>query len=57
MIIEHIIEPEQYTSTEIAKKISEFLVQSPELKNEDVYHMLRYMVIGRKSGPNITAAC
>jgi hypothetical protein len=42
---------------EIAKRISEFLFQSPELKNEDVYHLLRYMVTGRKSGPNITLAC
>ena len=37
--------------------ISELLWQSPDLKNEDVYHLLRYAISGRKSGPSIIQAC
>ena len=57
MIVEHVIEPSAYSEGELAKRISQFLVQSPTLKNEDVFHLLRFMVTGRKNGPNITQAC
>lgn len=57
MIFEHVIEPKNYNEIEIAKRISELLIQSPELKNEDVFHLLRFMVTGRKSGPNIAQGC
>ncbi len=33
MILEHVIEPNAYSEIEILKRISEFLFQSPELKN------------------------
>jgi glutamyl/glutaminyl-tRNA synthetase len=51
------IRPEEYGKAEIAKRISEYLLQSPDLRNEDVYHLLRFMVTGKISGPNITQAC
>jgi hypothetical protein len=33
MLFEHIIEPQSYCELEIVKKISDFLFQSPEIKN------------------------
>jgi glutamyl/glutaminyl-tRNA synthetase len=57
MLLEHVVSPTDYSELEIAKHISEFLYQSPELKNQDVFHLLRYMVTARKSGPSITLTC
>lgn len=57
MILEHVIDPKDYNDITIAKRLSQFLYQSPELRNQDVFHLLRYMITGRKSGPNITLAC
>lgn len=33
MVLEHVIPPSEYNQTSIAKHISEFLFQSPSLKN------------------------
>lgn len=57
LIVTHVISPEHYSDTELAKHISLYLFQSPGLKNEHVFHLLRYMITGRKSGPNIVQTC
>lgn len=57
LIFHHLLAPTEYNEIEIAKRISEFLMQSPELHNEDVFHLLRLMVTGSKNGPNVVKTC
>jgi glutamyl/glutaminyl-tRNA synthetase len=57
MILTHIIDPSSFSDKELAKHISTYLFQSEDIKNEDLFHLLRFIVTGKKSGPNITEAC
>lgn len=57
LITTHVIPPEDFSETVLAKHISEYLFQSPSLKNEEVFHLLRFMITGRRSGPNIVETC
>lgn len=57
LIFEHILGPDEYNEVQIAQKISEYLFDQQDLKNEDVYHLLRLAVTGRKSGVQIVKTC
>jgi len=51
--MEHILPENEFKEECIAQKISEFLVQNKSVKNEDFYHLLRFVITEQKSGPSI----
>lgn len=57
MIVEHVIAPSDFSEVELAKRISEFLFQSRDCSNEEVFHLLRFAITARKTGPSITQTC
>ena len=46
-----------FTGEELAKRISELLVQTPSVTNKDVWHLLRFMLTGSVSGPSAIRIC
>lgn len=52
---------EDFTKDTINKALAKYLYNSQEtqfpLKNEDVYHFLRFIVTGNKNGPAIGEVC
>lgn len=58
MIFEHLIIPEAFTEENIAKKISEYLIQEKEeLTNQDVYDLLKWIITGTKHVTQILKVC
>ena len=53
LILEHILAENEFQEEKIAQKVSEYLVENREVKSEEFYHLLRFIITEQKSGPSI----